>query len=381
MTRITMAVSALGLLMALSMPTSAQSVGGATIKVVDGAAIVFAEIGATPQGANVSPAEDAGDTSPPYPTEPAPAAPALTNPVTGFMEAGQIIVTLSTTRSYAGGPSVNFGYRTGQLIPVTIVISADPHVLVDIGALNNMTLHKDGSKFEMAAPPVVTSDNLNGKKITIIQLVVRTWEIESVVPFNCQFHYATGYLPDKKTPDWKPATTPDFLISMSRTATESSQDLLPGDVSAKHTAAVWWSKPLELGGALVMLLVPLWLAYKYWLIRRNASMATRSQKAWNIIGEVLRQRADAGHEEFTAVQLQLISATLREYLAIESLPTILTHAPLEEFFQSRADGAELKTLTLSALSKLDRAVYSQSRLTPEETNALIQEISRIIPRD
>ncbi len=330
---------------------------------------------------NQTPLTLVADATPPYPTEPAPAPPVLQNPVVGIMEAGQIIVTMSTTRSYEDGPSVNYGYRTGQLIPVTIVISADPNVMLDLGALERDTLHKDGSQFEMVAPLKVTTEELHGKKITIVRLVVRTWTIETAVPFDCQFHYATGYLPDGKTPDWKLATTPDFLITMSRTATDSSNDLLDGDISQKDTGTFWWSKPLEYAGALVMILVPLWLAYRFWVIRRNAAMATRAQKAWHVIDAMQQRRQNAGHSLFAPTELKLISAALREYLGIESTATQLAHEPLEQFFQTHEQGAALKALSLSALAKLDRAVYSQSDLTAEETNALVQEISRIIPRD
>lgn len=359
--------------------------------------IARAEIGATPQGVSIAPAADEADAKPPYPTEPPPALPALENPLTGIMEAGQLIVTVSTTRRYESGPSVNYGYRLGQLIPITLVISADPHVKVDLGALMRQTLIKGESAYEVVAPPVVTKENKNGKNITIVQLVVRTWKIENVVPFNCQFHYATGFLPDGKSPDWKLATTPDFNISMSRTATESSKELLPGDGSVKVTARVWWSKPLEIGGAVVMALVPLWLAYRFWLLYRNANMATRARRAWSVIDKMLSERENAGHEEFSPTQLKVISAALREYLSIESIPTQMAHEPLERFFETRDRSAvpnkdrgavpnkdrngDMKALCISALSKLDRAIYSQSALTVEETNALIAEISRIIPRD
>ena len=380
MTRLTMAASALWLLLACLHP-----------------AVVHAEIGATPQGVSIAPEKGAADANPPFPTEPPAALPALENPLTGIMEAGQLIVTLSTTRKYESGPSVNYGYRLGQLIPITLVISADPHVRVDLGALMRETLNKGESAYEMAAPPVVTKETRNGKNITVVQLVVRTWKIETTVPFNCQFHYATRYLPDGKTPDWKLATTPDFNISFSRTASESSKQLLPGDQSVKVTARVWWSKPLEIGGAILMALVPLWLAYRYWLIYRNAKMATRARRAWNLIDKILSERENAGHEEFSPTQLKVISAALREYLSIESIPTQMAREPLEKFFQTHGQSAghnternavqnadqntDMSALCISALSKLDRAVYSQSSLTAEETNSLVQEISRIIPRD
>lgn len=388
MARKAMALYAIGLMLALVAPVCAQNVDGVDIRTLDVSAgvmisseIIRAEIGAPTAGPNVAPEQGAGDTSPAYPTKPPPAPAALESPKTGIMEAGQLIVTVSAARKYRNGPAVNYGYRTGQLIPLTVVISADPHVLIDLKSLENEALNKDGSKFEMVAPMVVAYEERNGKRITIIQLVVRSWDMELVVPFNCQFHYAIGYLPNGKTPDWKLATTPDFPISMSRTATEASQELLSGDTDVKRTAQVWWSKPLEIGGAIIMLLVPLWMIYRYWQIWRNATDASRAKRAWSIIDKAYAEREGAGHEEFSLQQLKLISAALRDYLGVESIPTAAAQERLENTFRAHKHGDHLKTLSLSALSKLDRAVYSQSRLTSEETNALIDEISRIVPRE
>lgn len=320
------------------------------------------------------------DVRPPYPTEPAPAAPALENPVTGVLEAGRLIITVATTRRLADGPSVNYGYRTGQSIPITIVISADPEIVVDTGALANKTLNKDGSKFEMVAPPVVTTRDLNGKHITIIQLVVRSWMMDTVLTFNCQFHYATGLLPDGTTPAWKLATTPDFVITTSRTATESSKELLNGDMSVKVTPRVWWSQPLEYTGGAVMLCIPLWMLYLLWCNFREERKLSRAERAWKVIDHVMDQRGSAGADEFTPTQLKLISAALREYLEIESIATQFARQPLERFFDSHELGIELIELSLSALAKLDRSIYGQSRLTGQETAALLQELARIIPR-
>lgn len=302
------------------------------------------------------------------------------------MESGRLIVTIGARRWFADGPAVNYGYRTGQLIPLTVVISADPELQIDLGALYGKKLNKDGSQFELAAPPVVTSEERNGKRITIIQLVVRSWVMESALRFNCQFHYATELLPDGK-PAWKLATTPDYIISTSRTATASSTELLSGDMSQKKTPTAWWAQPLKFGGAFVMALVPLWLAIRFVVIWRNADKTSRAQKAWRVIEGIDCQRRRAGKEEFTRAQLRTIAATLRGYLGIQSLPTQYARTPLEQFFAAVSGGSaseqqreELVAVCLRALAKLDRAIYSQSRLTREETGTLMQEIGRVIPR-
>ncbi len=264
--------------------------------------------------------------APPLPKTPEPVVPALENPVTGIMEAGRLIITVSTTRKYADGPSVNYGYRTGELIPVTVVISADPGVLVDIKCLTDKTVSKNGSDFEIVVTPTVVNLERNGKNITVLQVVVRTWVMDPALTLSFQFHYATNFLPNKTTPAWKVGATPDFIISSSRTATPSSKQLLDGDMG-KKTTSVRVAKPLKYGGIIVMLLVPLFCAWRFWNIWRQAERLTKSQKAWKVIDEVVRQRSTAGGY-FTVTQLEQISVALREYLNIETVSTDRVQAPL-----------------------------------------------------
>lgn len=317
--------------------------------------------------------------APPLPKTPEPVVPALENPVTGIMEAGRLIITVSTTRKYADGPSVNYGYRTGQLIPVTVVISADPGVLVDIESLTDKTVSKNGSDFEIVVTPTLVNLERNGKNITVLQVVVRTWAMDPSLTLSFQFHYATNILPDKKTPAWKVGATPDFIISTSRTATESSKQLLDGDMG-KKTTTVRIAKPLKYGGIVVMLLVPLFCLWRFWNIWRLAEKLTKSQRAWKVIDEVKRQRSTAGGD-FTIVQLEQISATLREYLDIEEVSTDRVQEPLGIYFAEHERQADMVAYCLSAFAKLDRAIYGKAELTHEECDALLEEIARIIPRE
>ncbi len=317
--------------------------------------------------------------APPLPKAPEPVVPALENPVTGIMEAGRLIITVSATRKYSDGPSVNYGYRTGQLIPVTVVISADPGVLVDIESLTNKSVSKDGSEFEIVVTPKVVKLERNGKNITVLQIVVRTWNMDSSIPLSFQFHYATNFLPDKKTPAWKKGATPDFIISTSRTATESSKQLLDGDMGQK-TSRVTVAKPLKYGGIFVMLLVPLFCAWRLWNIWRLTDSLTKSQRAWKVIDEVVRQRGTAG-SDFSVAQLEQISAALREYLDIESVSTDRVQDPLGKYFAEHERKADMMAYCLSAFAKLDRAIYGKAELTHEECDALLDEIARVIPRE
>lgn len=317
---------------------------------------------------------------PPLPKEPEKVVPALENPKTGIFEAGKIIVTVSTTRKYKDGPSVNYGYRTGELIPVTMVISADPGVLIDLGALTAKTLNKNESGFEMVAPPVVTTMAKNGKNITILQLVVRSWVMDDMLTLSAQFHYSVRMLPDGKTPAWKAANTPDFIITTSRTATESSKQLLNGDTSEKAAPIgklVWW---LKYSGSLVLFLVFGVVARRGWIEWNRARRLTDAQRTWQVIDRVVRERETAGGA-FTAQQLEDVGAVFRRYLAIESVTTDKVRGPLEKFFDGNERRDDMVTVCFSALAKLDRALYGKVQLTAEESDKLIEEIGIVVPRE
>lgn len=317
----------------------------------------------------------------PIPKVPEPVVPALENPVTGIMEAGRLIITVSSTRKYKDGPSVNYGYRTGELIPVTVVISADPDVLVNVDTLNDKTVSKDGSDFEIVVKPSVVKLERNGKNITVLQIAVRTWAMDSSLKLSFQFHYATNFLPDKKTPAWKVGATPDFVISTSRTATPSSKQLLDGDMGKKATS-VRVATPLKHSGVLIMLLVPLFIVWRWWNIWRLSEKLTKAQRAWKVIDKVVAERGTAG-SDFTVDQLEQISAALREYLNIESVATSGITDPLAEHFAVHVlpdRRADMLAYCLSAFAKLDRAIYGKAELTHEECDALLDEIARIIPR-
>jgi hypothetical protein len=316
--------------------------------------------------------------APPTPKVPETVVPALENPVTGILESGKLIVTVSTTRQFADGPSVNYGYRTGQIIPVTVVISADPDVLVDTGSLSGKKLHKDGSDFEMVVPPVVTELEKNGRKITILQLMLRTWVMDPVLTLSAQFHYAIGYLPDGKTPAWEVGSTPDFVVSTSRTATESSKQLLDGDTSAKMSPVTSSVFALKYSGIVLLLAVAFWFGRRLWFEWLRADRLTAAQRAWETFHQVIGERRTTGCA-FSQQQLKAIAASMRRYLDIESVSTDKVRGPLGKFFAGHPQSDDMVAVCVSALAKLDRAIYSKALLSGADEDVLIEEIKRVIP--
>lgn len=305
-----------------------------------------------------------------FPPQQAAADPAPVNPATRSIDSGRLMIVVGSPR--------NFGYRIGELIPVTIIISGDKNVQVNMEALQRGFLSNDASDFEPAGKPVVTSEERNGKKIWRVQLLVRSWVMKPVLVFNCDFHYATELLPDGKTPNWKPLTTPDFVIETSNTATDAAKELMPGDMDLKASPKPALVQPLKTGGYVLLSLLPIWLLVKLWKRIRPARPLTTREQAWLEFDEVLDQAKQAGGLKYE--HLQRIAGTLRSFLHIEAVPVSEVALPLEQYFAVYDNRVEMMTITVSALSKLERALYSKMPLTQQEQLTLMREIERIVPR-
>lgn len=307
----------------------------------------------------------------PFPPEPAAKAPKPVNPALKSLDSGRLMIVVGSPRA--------FGYHIGDLIPVTMVISADPNVQVNLEALKRNTLSTDGSDFELAGSPVITKEERAGKTIWRVQLLLRSWVIKPQLVLNLDFHYATELLPDGKTPNWRPVSTPDFVVETSNTATEASEELLEGDMGLKESPKPALVKPLQYGAYVLLSLLPAWLLWRLWQRVRPARALTRSEIAWLEFDQVMDEAKQEGKLSYE--HLKRISGALHLYLRIESIPTSEVAIPLEEFFTMHDNKMELMTIAVSALSKLERALYSKSTLTDNEELALMQEIERIVPRD
>lgn len=307
----------------------------------------------------------------PFPPQAAAADPEPVNPAVKTLDSGRLMIVVGSTR--------NFGYHIGDLIPVTVVVSADKGVNVNLDALKRKTLAAEGSDFELAEAPLVIVEEQGDKTIYRVQLLLRSWVIKPVLVLNCDFHYATELLPDGKTPNWRPVTTPDFVVETSNTATDASKQLLPGDMELKQSPKPALVTPLKIGGYLALSLLPAWLLLALWRRVRPARPLTTSELAWKEFDAVMAEAREAGKLSYE--HIFRISGTLRSYLRIETVPTSEVAIPLEQFFAMHDNRMELMSLTVSALAKLERALYSKLPLTDSEELALMNEIERIIPRN
>lgn len=306
----------------------------------------------------------------PFPPQPAAADPVPQNPAVRSLDSGRLMIVVGSTR--------NFGYRIGDLIPVTVVISADKNVNVNLEALKRKTLSTEGSDFELAEAPVVVKEERDGKTVWRVQLLMRSWVPKPVLVFNCDFHYATDLLPDGKTPNWKPITSPDFVVETSNTATEAAKELMPGDLELKPSPKPAAVKPLQIGGYILLSLLPAWLLLQLWRRIRPARKLTTAEQAWVEFDQVMEEAKTTGG--LTYNHLFRISGTLRSYLRIDAVPTSEVAIPLEQFFALDDNRVELMSVAVSALGKLERALYSKVPLTRQEQLVLLSEIEKLVPR-
>ncbi len=307
-----------------------------------------------------------------FPPPEAESGPAILNPASKSLEAGRLLIAVGSTRAFA--------YRIGEPIPVTIVLSADPDVQVNLEALKRQTLSADASDFEFAAAPVVLKEQHGRKTVWRVQLLLRSWVIKPVLVLNCDLHYATDFLPDGKTPNWKPVSTPDFSIQTSNVATDAAKDLLPGEVEQKVGAKPALVAPLRWVGYFCISILPVWVALK--LIRRirPARKLTTAESAWLEFDAIMAELAQQEVAKLSYEQVKRIAATLRSYLRIEAVPTSEAVIPLEEFFAMRDDKAELLSAASSALAKLDRVLYAKLELSEAEELVLLRELEQVVPR-
>lgn len=309
----------------------------------------------------------------PFPPEAPAADPAPVNPTQMSLESGKVMVVVGSPR--------HFGYRIGEVIPLTIVISADQNVHINIDGITRGVLAAEGSDFELAAKPVMVKEQRGNRTVYRIQLQLRSWATTNkpTLVFTGEFLYATSLLPDGKNPHWKAATTPAFVVNTSVTAPETAKELLEGDMDGKTSQTPALAFPARITGIVLVSLLPAFLLYRLWRRVRPERYRSREELTWVNLDRIFEASAKEG--TLTGDHLKQLSEVLRDYLRIPSVPLEDVAIPLEDFFAMHEDKLAMLSLATSALTKLNTAVYSKSELTAEEKAELVTEIQQIVPRD
>jgi len=300
---------------------------------------------------------DDGEGSPP-PDQPDPTP---ENPVRKIYENGKIMVMVGSER--------HFGYRIGDIVPVTILVAVDDSVHVNFDYIAKGVLGADGSDFELAQPATikpVAKDK--GRTLYRMDLQLRSWVVKKAIVFNADFLYALELTPDGKTPNWKRLTTPDFVVTTSNTA-DNGTDLLEGPTDESSPRLSWFTYPLLLIGSTLVLIWPA-LLFLSWLRRvRPPQNLPANELAWLSFDRAIAEGKASG---LSPRHYKRIAFALRRYLGVQA-------ATLEEVSEQLKDHPDLEAVK-SALSKCEAVIYGRQTLTPEENAELIAELEKLVPR-
>lgn len=327
-----------------------------------------------------------------------PPEPKPENPVRKSCAGGKVRMVIGITPADAlGNPASHrhFGHTIMDKIPLTVVLDVDSAVKLDFSTLvqqnvigfagSNFTLYKavDG---EPPAVSILGPKIKDGRQVYVINLIVQTAVFKPSVVFNLDLRYAAEMLPDGKTPNWLPLTTPDFVVS-KMTVVDNGTQLQEGDLGDKAERLPWPTVGALTLGAILMLLHSGVRLIK-WLSRiRPRQQIAPNRLAWTIF--------DANYEDGTAngfkvKHLKAFSHALRVYLAtLPQYPQIdaltITEIGLQ-FPQADSRQIEIIVRVITALeneifvSGADRTSESLVALSQVNLEMLFSDLENLVPR-
>ncbi len=331
----------------------------------------------------------------------------------GWFENRRIMVEVKTDSAFTpsreelrpGAPATfpfgeHFGVRIGNVIPVRINVyvlrpgDGERPIVVDFNALKSGRLAiepTDDMDFKLARPEVLPEGEVpvtvpEGKNVTLkvgdseynadmyeIRLYVQTFRAPQPMRFAVEFAYASGVL-ENGGPDWKRIWTPEYIISMSRTADDGT------DLSSGNTSYATQNPPATAGYLLVALGL-LWIvtpiAYIALRAVRNHLSKERlldpEEKAWRSMDPVLAAAKTEKGYAFNETQVRTIVGAVLEYVEKPSIRSDQLAS-----LQYEDDDGEL---LLTILKPLLAGVLEEGvALSEERYGELIERIERLIPR-
>ncbi|HEY9774575.1 MAG TPA: hypothetical protein V6C81_12300 [Planktothrix sp.] len=289
--------------------------------------------------------------------------PTPANPVMKTCEAGRIKMMVGATRE--------FGNRIGDKVNIQIRILTDDGVLIDWTSLKQKVLGFDGSDFVLAADDSVTvqSAKKDHQVLYVINMTVQTFVPKDPgTTFNLDLRYATGLAADSKTPDWQVLTTPDFFVTRSATV-DNGSDLQEGSVDAAQSGTPWLMWPVLVAGFFLLFLWPGYAVVRYLNRIRPGRVVPANEIAWRKLDKTF---ADAKEFGWETRHYKAVASALRVYLGVAPNTRL-------EILDRLADHKQIETIK-SALTKCDRVLYGQERLSGEETRELVRQINALVPR-
>ena len=317
--------------------------------------------------------EDTGGTTTAKRTDP----PKSSNPVRKVCENGNIEIKVGSFR--------NYGYRTLDLISVTVIIESAPEVRFDFTSLRQKTIAFDGSDFYLFGEPnesVFISETplANGKVERRVNLLIQSSVVDKdALVFQLNLRYATKLGPDGKTPEWKVLVTPDFVIGRTKTL-DTSDELLESDMSYRPQRTPLPAYPLAILGFGLLLSVPGFFLVQYINRVRPRKVLPPKAAAWAVF-EAVFKASKTGEEAylFDKKACHAIVVALRRYLAATNPMIPVESATVLEIQDALADHPAI-VLILRILNLCEDAIFLSKEVTAAESKEIVEAIETLVPQ-
>jgi hypothetical protein len=226
------------------------------------------------------------------------------------------------------------------------------------------------------APQVVTIRTPDGRERTAdlwdLKLFAQTKRQPNPMQFWLEFAYATQVTPNG-TIDWQVATTPDFIVSQSRTS-DNGTDLCMGNTSTINQNPPRVLALALCAGGLLLVLIPLGTV----IVRKARPVLLRevqldpAELFWKAVGPVLAAAKVEDGYNFKVEQVAVLVKSLKDFYGIAG-----GVAQLKERQFAIDDGEEV----YKVLYSLEHGVLENgARLKPADYGRIVSRIERLVPR-
>ncbi len=302
----------------------------------------------------------------PEPTPSPTPVPPPVNPVEKNCNNGRVRVLVGNQQQFAN--------HIGDVVEINVWIWLDPSTTIDFQSLQSGVLKFDGTRaFQLAADRPVQIFTRPDDGLTLYTLVLRvqTFVPRQTVPFSLDLRYATGLADDTNSPDWQVLTTPDYLVTTSRTLDNGTQ-MQEGNMQQAQSHTLLLVPLLGLG------LLSSWafvaLSYlREWLNRPGRARTARIDPyaaAWETFE---RHFAASNPNGFDKEDMRRIGECLHVFLHTKSC----TRTEVEQAYH---DDPRLPSIS-AALIVFDQFLYhpcAPSRLAPDEQARLVALLREIV---
>ncbi|MDZ4833568.1 MAG: hypothetical protein SGJ27_07285 [Candidatus Melainabacteria bacterium] len=336
----------------------------------------------------------------------------------GWFEDRRIMIEVMTDSAFTphkdglrpGAPATfpfgeHFGVRIGNVIPMRINVyvlkptagqrpiqvdfnplkqgrlTIDPNTDPDFKLASQAVLPKGESPVSLAAEPVPVTlnigDNQYEAELYEIRVYVQTFRQPQPMRFAVEFAYAAETVKGTSNPDWKRILTPEYILSMSRTADDSP------DISAGNTTFVAQTPPagaatfLVIIGSLCLVTPAAFLLIGY--LRRTLKierLIDPEERAWSKLEPLLdRTRKGTGYELCERDVAKVVGIVLT-YIG---KPALASHQ-LDMLKYEDDDGDLLIEILGPLMAILEGKLPKGETLSTERFGVLIGRIEQLIPK-